>query len=236
MSDEKYSAETGPGESHQFDRSDAPRTAEGLTDWTIPVIPSTRIDPEDWAWAHEQRKPVDPDITVDQVAAILLVHQAAGWLPRALNALRRSGERAAVQIAVDLGSTDGSSDLLMAAVDEGLLDECVTASADTTPGEGINLAIDRLTDGVTHIWILHDDVEVRRDSLTCMLREASRKLHPDVLYPTLLKPARHNYPEFIDEQGQSVSTGGARVLPVVDRGDIDQKQADPGPILSLIHI
>ncbi|MCQ8210666.1 hypothetical protein NPS74_23585, partial [Cutibacterium acnes subsp. acnes] len=82
------------------------------------------------------------------VAAILLVHQAAGWLPRALNALRRSGERAAVQIAVDLGSTDGSSDLLMAAVDEGLLDECVTASADTTPGEGINLAIDRLTDGV----------------------------------------------------------------------------------------
>ena len=231
MSDEKYSAETGPGESHQCDRSDAPRTAEGLTDWTIPVIPSTRIDPEDWAWAHEQRKPVDPDITVDQVAAILLVHQAAGWLPRALNALRRSGERAAVQIAVDLGSTDGSSDLLMAAVDEGLLDECVTASADTTPGEGINLAIDRLSDGVTHIWILHDDVEVRRDSLTCMLREASRKPHPDVLYPTLLKPARHNYPEFIDEQGQSVSTGGARVLPVVDRGDIDQKQADPGPIL-----
>ncbi|MBD4633843.1 hypothetical protein GUG51_24960, partial [Xanthomonas citri pv. citri] len=67
--------------------------------------------------------------------------------------------------------------------------------------------------------------------LTCMLREASRKPHPDVLYPTLLKPARHNYPEFIDEQGQSVSTGGARVLPVVDRGDIDQKQADPGPIL-----
>ena len=127
MSDEKYSAETGPGESHQCDRSDAPRTAEGLTDWTIPVIPSTRIDPEDWAWAHEQRKPVDPDITVDQVAAILLVHQAAGWLPRALNALRRSGERAAVQIAVDLGSTDGSSDLLVAAVDEGLLDECVTA-------------------------------------------------------------------------------------------------------------
>jgi len=231
VSDEKYSAETGPGESHQFDRSDAPRTAEGLTDWTIPVIPSTRIDPEDWAWAHEQRKPVDPDITVDQVAAILLVHQAAGWLPRALNALRRSGERAAVQIAVDLGSTDGSSDLLMAAVDEGLLDECVTASADTTPGEGINLAIDRLTDGVTHIWILHDDVEVRRDSLTCMLREASRKPHPDVLYPTLLKPARHNYPEFIDEHGQSVCTGGARVLPVVDRGDIDQKQADPGPIL-----
>ncbi|MCP2377477.1 glycosyltransferase family 2 protein [Cutibacterium modestum] len=231
MSDETYSAETGPDVGRQSDRGGAPRTAEGLTDWTIPVISSVRADPEDWAWAHERRKPADPDITADQVAAILLVHQAAGWLPRTLNALRRSGERAEVQIAVDLGSTDGSSELLLEAVGEGLLEECVTASADTPPGDGISLAIDRLPDDVTHIWILHDDVEVRRDSLTCMLREASRKPHPDVLYPTLLKPARHNYPEFIDEQGQSVSTGGTRVLPVVDRGDIDQKQADPGPIL-----
>ena len=231
MSDEKYSAETRSGKGRRYGRSYAPRTADGLTDWTIPVIPSARVDPEDWAWAHERRRPVDPDITVDQVAAILLVHQAVGWLPRTLNALRRSGARAAVQIAVDLGSTDGSSDVLRDAVGEGLLEQCVTASADTTPGEGINLAVDRLPDDVTHIWILHDDAEVRRDSLTCMLREASRKPHPDVLYPTLLKPSRHNYPEFIDEQGQSVSAGGARILPVVDRGDIDQKQADPGPIL-----
>ncbi|MSS45955.1 glycosyltransferase family 2 protein [Cutibacterium sp. WCA-380-WT-3A] len=231
MSDEKYSAQTGSGESRQSDRGDAPRTAEGLTDWTIPVIPSVQVDPEDWAWAHERRTPVDPDITADQVATILLVHQAAEWLPRTLSALRRSQERAAVQIAVDLGSTDGSSTLLTDAVGEGLLEECVTARADTAPGEGIKLAIDRLPDDVTHIWILHDDAEVRRDSLTCMLREASRKPHPDVLYPTLLKPARHNYPEFIDELGQSVSTSGARILPVVDLGDIDQKQADPGPIL-----
>lgn len=133
MSDETYSAETGPDVGRQSDRGGAPRTAEGLTDWTIPVISSVRADPEDWAWAHERRKPADPDITADQVAAILLVHQAAGWLPRTLNALRRSGERAEVQIAVDLGSTDGSSELLLEAVGEGLLEECVTASADTPP-------------------------------------------------------------------------------------------------------
>ncbi|MGK2351314.1 glycosyltransferase [Cutibacterium sp. V947] len=231
MSDEKYSARTEPDEGRRADRGDAPRTVEGLTDWTIPVIPSVRADPEDWAWAHERRTPAVPDITADEVAVILLVHQAADWLPRTLNALRRSDERAAVQIAVDLGSTDGSTKMLEEAVGEGLLEEFVTASADTTPGQGINLALDRLPDDVTHMWILHDDVEVRRDSLSSLLHEASRKPHPDVLYPTLLKPARHNYPEFIDEQGQSVSTGGTRVLPVVDRGDIDQKQADPSPIL-----
>lgn len=231
VSDEKYSAETEPDEGRWPDLGDAPRTAEGLTDWTIPVIPSVRVDPADWAWAHERREPAVPDITADEVAVILLVHQAADWLPRTLNALRRSDERAAVQIAVDLGSTDESTNLLEEAVGEGLLEECVTASADTTPGQGVNLALDRLPDDVTHVWILHDDVEVGRDSLSSLLHEASRKPHPDVLYPTLLKPARHNYPEFIDEQGQSVSTGGTRVLPVVDRGDIDQKQADPGPIL-----
>ncbi|MDO4413339.1 glycosyltransferase [Cutibacterium sp.] len=229
MSDEKDPVQTTPDE--EPGRSDAPRTAEGLTDWTIPVIPSVRVDPQDWAWARESRNPDVPDITADEVAVILLVYQAADWLPRTLNALRRSDERAAVQIAVDLGSTDESRNLLEEAVGEGLLEGCVTASADTTPGQGIDLAMDRLPDDISHLWILHDDVEVRPDSLSSLLREASRKPHPDVLYPTLLKPARHNYPEFIDEQGQSVSTGGTRVLPVVDRGDIDQKQADPGPIL-----
>ncbi|WCC79390.1 glycosyltransferase family 2 protein [Cutibacterium equinum] len=231
MSDEKYSAQTDPHEGSRFDRGDAPRTADGLTDWTIPVIPSMRADPQEWAWAHEHSKPAVPDITADEVAVILLVHQAADWLPRTLNALRRSDERAAVQIAVDLGSTDESARLLDEAVGEGLLEECVTASAQTTPGQGISLALDRLPDDITHMWILHDDVEVRRDSLTSLLHEASRKPHPDVLYPTLLKPARHNYPEFIDEQGQSVSTGGTRILPVIDRGDIDQKQADPSRVL-----
>ncbi|MDU6251958.1 MAG: hypothetical protein E6621_08705, partial [Cutibacterium avidum] len=61
MSDEKYSAETEPDEGRRPDLGDAPRTAEGLTDWTIPVIPSVRVDPGDWAWAHERREPAVPD-------------------------------------------------------------------------------------------------------------------------------------------------------------------------------
>lgn len=231
MSDERNATGNDPlGERHSA-RGEPPRTEEGLTDWTIPVIPSVRVDPEDWTWAREREVEAAPDITPDEVAVVLLVHQAAAWLPRTLAALRRSDERAGVQVAVDLGCDDGSSELLDDAVGEGLLEDVIRAEATTTPGQAVEQVVEGLPDGITHLWILHDDVEVRPDSLRNLLREASRRPHADVLFPTLLKPSRRNYPEFIDEQGQSVSSAGGRVLPVVDQGDIDQQQADPAPVL-----
>ncbi|MCI1747538.1 MAG: glycosyltransferase family 2 protein [Acidipropionibacterium sp.] len=64
-----------------------------------------------------------------------------------------------------------------------------------------------------------------------MLVEVSGPPLADVCLPTLLRPARRNYPDLIVEEGQTISSTGARVLPLIDKGDIDQHQSEPAPVL-----
>ncbi|WP_130865936.1 glycosyltransferase family 2 protein [Acidipropionibacterium timonense] len=211
--------------------SPGPRTSEGLTDWTIPVVPSNPVHEKDWEWAH---RPVpQPPIRIDaeHVAVVLLVHDADPWLPRTLVALARLRERPGVTIAVDLGSRDDSPTLLAKAHREGLVEDLVGMDADTAPGVALAKVVPTLPDDITHLWILHDDVEVTPDALAHLLAEASSPSRPDVLFPTLLKPARRNYPELIEEQGQTVSPTGSRILPVIDTGDIDQHQGEQVAVL-----
>lgn len=210
---------------------DVPRTAEGLTDWSIPVVPSMPVKQEDWAWAHERRPEPPTRVGADQVAAILLVHQAGEWLGRTLSRLAGLKDRPGVTIAVDMGSDDESSGLLASARRDGLIEEVLQTPADRAPGQAVAAAVGILPDVITHLWILHDDLELTPDSLHQMLVEVSRAPMADVAFPTLLRPAMRNYPEFIEEQGQTLSGTGARVLPVVDRGDIDQHQGEPARVL-----
>lgn len=210
---------------------EGPRTAEGLTDWSIPVVPSMPVKQEDWAWAHERRPEPPTRVSPEQVAAVLIVHQAGEWLGRTLARLAALQDRPGVTIAVDMGSDDESGGLLASAQRDGLIEDVLSAPADRTPGEGVAAAVAILPDVITHLWILHDDLELTPDSLHRMLVEVSRAPMADVAFPTLLRPAMRNYPEFIEEQGQTLSTTGARVLPVVDRGDIDQHQGEPVRVL-----
>ena len=208
-----------------------PRTDEGLTDWTIPVVPSVPVLEEDWEWAHRPAPKPPTDISPDQVAAILLVHQAEEWLPATLSGLAALQDRPGVTVAVDMGSVDGSAALLAAAQHDGFLEEVLEAPATEPPGQAVSRAVASLPDDITHLWILHDDLMVSPESLHHMLVEVSRPPQADVCYPTLLRPARRNYPDVIDEQGQTLTSTGSRVLPVIDKGDINQHQSDPVTVL-----
>lgn len=227
MNDQTGDAPIGPAPGG----GEGPRTAEGLTDWSIPVVPSLPVKQEDWAWAHERRPEPPTRVSPEQVAAVLIVHQAGEWLGPALARLAGLADRPGVTIAVDMGSEDESADLLASAQRDGLIEDVLHTPGDRTPGEGVASAVAILPDGITHLWILHDDLELTPDSLHQMLVEVSRAPMADVAFPTLLRPAMRNYPEFIEEQGQTLSTTGARVLPVVDRGDIDQHQGEPVRVL-----
>lgn len=211
--------------------AEPPRTDEGLTDWTIPVVPSLPVKEEDWEWAWKSEPEPATAISADQVAAILVVHQAVEWLPSTLVHLAALTDRPGVTVAVDMGSTDGSAEILASAHRDGFLEEILEAPASETPGQGIARAVATLPDDISHIWILHDDLEVTPGSLHRMLVEASRPPMADICLPTLLRPARRNYPELIVEQGQTLTSTGTRVLPMVDQGDIDQHQSDPVRVL-----
>lgn len=185
---------------------------------------------QDWEWAREPEEPAQSSITPADVALILVVKDADEWLARTLVAIARLTERPAVVIAVDQGSTDGSRALLEKACDELILDEVIDGSAQASFGEAVAQAVALLPRDHVWLWLLHDDVEPRRDALHQLLLRADQDDHPDLLYPALLEPRRRNYADRVAELGQSISGTGHRVLSV-DPGDVDQHQLDSAAVL-----
>lgn len=184
----------------------------------------------DWSWAHEEPEEETPELSAEQVAAILVVHNAEEWLARTLVALGRLDERPGVVIAVDNGSTDASRALLEKAADEELIDEVVEGTATEGFGEAVARAVARLNPDTTWLWLLHDDAEPRRTALTELLLRAGREPRPDIVVPALMSPRMRNHPDRVIEAGRTLTPSGRRVS-AADTGDIDQNQLDGAPVL-----
>lgn len=179
-----------------------------------------------WAWIDQEDPAPDvPEIPADQVLAVMVVHDAAAWLPRQLLSLARLNPRPGRLVAVDTGSTDDSARMLERARDEGVLDEVITLPRETSFGAAVAEAVgEREPDW---IWLLHDDSAPHRDALAHLLEGAR---HSDMVVPKLLEPKRRNYPETLSEVGQAITPGGIRV-PLVEAGDIDQHQNESRDVL-----
>lgn len=179
-----------------------------------------------WSWIENEdpagdTPPVDP---VD-VTAVMVVHDAAEWLPRQLLALAGLAPRPGRLIAVDTGSADDSRRLLASAAAEGVLDEVLHVGPEVTFGAAVAHA---LGDAEPEwIWLLHDDSAPRRDTLGALLEGARQA---DLVVPKLLEPKRRNYPDTLCEVGQAITPGGIRV-PLVEVGDVDQRQTEPAEVL-----
>ncbi|MFW6598648.1 glycosyltransferase [Propionibacteriaceae bacterium Y2011] len=73
------------------------------------------VDEADWAWVDEVADDESPDLSGQDVTAVLVAHDGAEWLPEALTglaALRLHPDRV---VLVDAGSTDATTDLFEAA-------------------------------------------------------------------------------------------------------------------------
>lgn len=179
-----------------------------------------------WAWIDQEDPAVDvAEIPAEQVLAVMVVHDAAAWLPRQLLSLARLDPRPGRLVAVDTGSTDGSPQMLAGALAEGVLDDVVTLGPGTTFGAAVAEVVAGGDPG--WIWLLHDDSAPHRDALACLLDGAR---HCDMVVPKLLEPKRRNYPETLSELGQAITPGGIRV-PLVEAGDIDQHQSESRDVL-----
>ncbi|AQX15153.1 MULTISPECIES: glycosyltransferase [Tessaracoccus] len=179
-----------------------------------------------WSWI-ENEDPAGETPAVDpaDVVAVMVVHNAAEWLPRQLLALAGLQPRPGRLIAVDTGSTDSSPELLAAAAAEGVVDEVRTVDADVVFGAAVAAG---LADAEPEwVWLLHDDSAPRRDTLAHLLEGARQA---DLVVPKLLQPKRRNYPDTLSEAGQAITAGGIRV-PLVEEGDVDQRQTEPTEVL-----
>ncbi|MGD8214325.1 glycosyltransferase family 2 protein [Aestuariimicrobium sp. Y1814] len=190
----------------------------------------TRAREQDWAWAHKPDPDRIPDIPAAEVAAIMVVHQAADWLERTLRALAGLESRPGALVAVDTGSSDRSAMLLDDAVEQGIIDRVVRAG--TVPGFGaaVEQGIATLEGDLTWLWLLHDDTEPQPRALEELLLRASADDEPVVLFPKLLQPRRRNHPDQLAEVGSSITSGASRHLDVAP-GEIDQNQSDSTVVL-----
>lgn len=181
-----------------------------------------------WSWAAEDDDVLEhPEVDPGAVTAVMVVHNAHEWLPRQLLSLARLDPRPGHIIAVDNGSTDGSRDLLEAALAEGVIHELHDGEAHFGFGRAVEVGLGSATP--EWVWLLHDDSAPRPDALGQLLRGV-RTTGAALLFPKLLQPRRRNYPETLAEVGQTISRSGRRVLSI-EVGDIDQHQETPEAVL-----
>ncbi len=158
------------------------------------------------------------------VAALLVSHDGARWLPAVIDGLR--GQRTAVDdvVVVDTTSRDGSTDLLHDAfgADHG---EILSAPGSTSFPAAVALGLDELSrrgSEATWVWILHDDANPDPGALAALLAAAADDPEVDVLGPKL-----REWPSLkrLLELGVTMSGTGRRETGL-ERGEYDQGQHD----------
>ncbi|MGF1661849.1 MAG: glycosyltransferase family 2 protein, partial [Kineosporiaceae bacterium] len=176
-----------------------------------------------------------PEADAVPVLAVLVAHDGAAWLPRALAALAVATRRPDVLVAVDTGSGDGSGDLLAAAPQ---VSAVVTLPRTASPGQAVSIGVARAREvlaaswvpstgrrakGVEPlVWVLHDDCAPAPDALDMLLGAV-------VAAPTVAvagcKLLAWDDPAALLEVGVTVSPSGRRVTGLAP-GERDQGQHD----------
>jgi GT2 family glycosyltransferase len=150
------------------------------------------------------------------VAAVLVSHDGAGWLPKVLEGLAAQTRRPDLVVGVDTGSRDGSAELVEPAVTT-----LVREKLNTTFPQAIRAGLEAAP-ATEWIWILHDDSTPAPDALEALLAAAAERPDADVLGPKL-----REWPSLkrLLELGVTISGTGRRETGL-ERGEYDQGQHD----------
>ncbi len=102
------------------------------------------------------------------VAAVLVSHDGATWLPKVLSSLASLSHAPTAWHSVDVSSTDGSAELLRRSFGA---ERITYAPSGTGFGQAVRLGLSELP-RTDWIWLLHDDVTVTPGTLAGLLDEA----------------------------------------------------------------
>ncbi len=150
------------------------------------------------------------------VAALLVSHDGARWLPAVIDGLREQRRPVDRVVAVDTASKDDSADLLRAA-----FETVVEAPGSTTFPQAVQLGLEHVGD-CEWVWILHDDANPAPDALEALLAASEADPAADILGPKL-----REWPSLrrLLELGVTISGTGRRETGL-ERGEYDQGQHD----------
>lgn len=161
------------------------------------------------------------------VTAVLVSHNGAPWLDRAVDALSWQQRPPEVAIAIDAGSADESLQLLSAAEATGVFGEVRSVAAANwaaTANEVTHLVPADSSGGesVRWLWLLHDDCAPEPDCLAELLAHTDRHPATAVVGPKVVGWA---------DSGRLIDAGrlwapGSPQVARVERGERDQGQRD----------
>ena len=160
------------------------------------------------------------------VGAVVVAHNGARWLPKVLGSFSSMFYAPTAWRAVDVGSTDGSADLLRDAFGT---ERISFAPSGTGFGEAAWLAVDRLPP-TDWIWLLHDDAAVLPGTLAGLLDVATSADDIAVVGPKL-----REWPSLkrLLEVGVSITNTGTRETGL-ETGEPDAGQHDwPRDVLAV---
>ncbi len=158
------------------------------------------------------------------VAVVLVSHDGAAWLPAVLDGLRAQTAPVDAIVGVDTNSTDGSADLVEAALAAGSVPgRVLRADGRTSFPDAVALALaDPSVAAAEWIWLLHDDANPDPRALEHLLAAAAARPAAEILGPKL-----REWPSLrrLLELGVTISGTGRRETGL-ERGEYDQGQHD----------
>ncbi len=170
----------------------------------------------------------DPDRTggpahqgVATITAVLVAHDGAAWLPRALAAVAEQTRLPDRVLAVDTGSADETPGLLRRSLGA---EQVRTVARTTGFGAAVRSGLEGLAPlgGTEWLWLLHDDCAPEPDALARLLDVVRRSPSIGVAGPKLV--AWDDRDQLL-EVGLTTSRGGRR-LTDIEPGERDQGQQD----------
>jgi GT2 family glycosyltransferase len=160
------------------------------------------------------------------VAAVLVTHNGARWLPQVLASFAQMSHAPTIWRVVDVSSTDGSAELLR---DSFGADRITYAPSGTGFGDAVRLGLAELPP-TDWIWLLHDDASVLPGTLSGLLDTATSA--PDI---AVVGPKIREWPSLrrLLEVGLTVTSTGARETGL-ETGEPDAGQHDrPRDVLAV---
>jgi GT2 family glycosyltransferase len=151
------------------------------------------------------------------VAALLVSHDGARWLPTVLQGLAAQTCRPDLLVAVDTGSRDDS----VALIEASGIPHVVREKLNTTFPQAVRVGLAALP-ATEWIWLLHDDSTPAPEALEALLAAAADAPDADILGPKL-----REWPSLkrLLEVGVTISGTGRRETGL-ERGEYDQGQHD----------